>query len=227
MKALLILLSLTIAISCSGQIEKKKYSTLIQDISNKRTEFKIAYTRSNSTQKNLVLRQVKSFLNTTISKDIFPHWYGTKWNFNGASRIPKKGSIACGYFVTNTLTDIGFNIPRVKWAQSASEVFIKELAPNNIKRFSNKTISEIEKYLLTSGDGIYLVGLDMHVGFIIVQDDKINFVHSNYYQPEIGVMSENINSRNPLRDSKYRIIGKLMSDEMIIAWLYNYSISSI
>ena len=75
--------------------------------------------------------------------------------------------------------------------------------------------------MLTTGDGLYVVGLAIHVGFIIVKNKSIKFVHSNYYKPEIGVMKEDINSKNPFKDSNYRIIGKLMSDEMVIRWINN------
>jgi hypothetical protein len=53
----------------------------------------------------------------------------------------------------------------------------------------------------------------------VVKNDTIKFVHSNYYQPWIGVMSEEIDSTNPLRDSDYRVIGKLLSDEMMVNWI--------
>jgi len=68
---------------------------------------------------------------------------------------------------------------------------------------------------------LYLVGLDSHTGFIYVHNNTIRFIHADYYEPEIGVVSEKIDSESPIKDSKYRIIGKLMSDEMIIAWIKN------
>jgi len=95
------------------------------------------------------------------------------------------------------------------------------LASKNIKRFSNRPIAEVEKYLKKKGDGLYLVGLDNHIGFIIVKNNTMKFVHSNYYHPEIGVMSEAINSENPLKHSKYIVIGKLLADEMIVNWINN------
>ena len=135
------------------------------------------------------------------------------------TRAPGQGSIACGYFVTNVLTDAGFNIPGIKWAQSASEVFILKLAKKEIARFSNKPVEDVEAWLRKTGDGIYLVGLDSHAGFLIVNDNSIRFVHSNYYHREIGVMSQEINSVNPLRDFNYRRVGKLLSDEMMRSWI--------
>jgi hypothetical protein len=63
------------------------------------------------------------------------------------------------------------------------------------------------------------VGLDTHVGFVLVEGKTISFIHSNYYYPDLGVMKENISTKNPLLDSHYRIFGKLLTDEMIVNWL--------
>ncbi len=205
-------------ISCA-EPPKKDYSTLVSEILLKRDEFKKTYSNSTGEGKSALIEEARTYLLDVISTDVFPQWYGTKWDFNGTTRTPGNGKIACGYFVTNVLTDVGFNIPRVKWAQSASEVFIKKLAPNHIKRFSSRPMSEVESYLKISGDGLYLVGLDSHVGFILVRRGRPTFVHSNYYQADKGVMSEEITGKNPLNDSSYRVIGKLFSDEMIVNWI--------
>ena len=221
MKSVLILLSILLRSASICQSDTKSYTEVVNEILLKRAEFKTLYENSDLAQKSILIIKARKYLNNKISKEIFPFWYGTRWDFNGTTRTPGKGNIACGYFVTNTLTDLGFNIPRIKWAQSASEVFIKKLAGTNVKRFSNQPLLEIKKHLFTAGDGIYLVGLDIHVGFIVVEDHAISFVHSSYYQPEIGVMSESIDSKNPLSDSSYRVVGKLMSDEMIVNWILN------
>ena len=200
----------------------KEYSVVLKSIKIERQSFQSKYKSANSIQKEVILKKAKKYLFKTLSKDIFPQWYGTAWDFNGTTRTPKKGKIACGYFVTNTLTDVGFNIPRIKWAQSASEVFIKKLAPTkDIVRFSNKPLAKVIAYFKKKGDGLYLVGLDSHTGFVVVNKDKINFVHANYYQREIGVMSEDISTKNPFGDSKYRVIGKLLSDKMVENWILN------
>lgn len=210
---------LLLVTSCNSQSVKKEYPVLLQEILDKRSEYYKSFINADSIEKDSIINNAREYLTNTITNGIFPYWYGTEWDFNGMTRTPQQGKIACGYFVTNILDDVGFNIPRIRWAQSASEVFISKLAPNNFKRFSNRPISEIENYLLNTGDGLYLVGLDIHVGFISVKNNTIDFVHSNYYHPEIGVMSEDIKTRNPLNDSKYRIIGKLLSDEMMIHWI--------
>lgn len=45
-----------------------------------------------------------------INNDVPYYWQGTPWTFNGTTNTPQKGSIACGYFVTNVLMNYGFKI---------------------------------------------------------------------------------------------------------------------
>ena len=198
-----------------------KYSQLKKDIKEKQMSFKKAY--RSSTNKDSILTSAREYLFNTATQQIFPSWYGTPWDFNGISQNPKEGKIACGYFVTNTLIDLGFKLPRYKWAQSIGEDYIVKLAPNDIQRFSGDDINTVKKALTKSGDGLYLVGLDNHVGYLVVEQDTFRFVHSNYYQPEIGVMSEEIDSGSPISDSEYRVIGKLFSDKMVENWIIGYA----
>ena len=64
-----------------------------------------------------------------------------------------------------------------------------------------------------------MVGLDQHVGFIVVNLKGMCFIHANYYSPNEGVMSEKLNSGNPLKHFRYWVIGKLFSDRMVINWI--------
>ncbi len=219
MKPLLQFILLLFISSCQGQTKSKDYKAVLKEIEAKKSAFQTSYSNANETSKAKIIEETRTYLTKVIVKDIFKQWYGTKWDFNGTTRTPQKGEIACGYFVTTVLVDVGFKIPRIKWAQSASEVFIKKLAPNNLKRFTDRPISEVKKYLFAAGDGLYLVGLDNHVGFVLVDGKSISFIHSNYYYPEVGVMKEDISTKNPLKDSHYRIFGKLLTDEMVINWL--------
>lgn len=219
MKFLYLFLVLFSFSSCQSQSANKDYSALKVEINTKKEKLQSAYSRADELRKSEIVKETKNYLVKIISTEVFKQWYGTKWDFNGTTRTPKKGEIACGYFVTTVLEDVGFNIPRIKWAQSASEFFIKKLAPNNLKRFTDKPLSEVKKYLISAGDGLYLVGLDTHVGFVLVEGKTISFIHSNYYYPDLGVMKENITTKNPLSDSHYRIFGKLMTDEMVVNWL--------
>jgi len=194
------------------------YDTVKNRIRAQQQYFSKRYAAASEKNRAAVLSDAKKYLIGTIHDTIFPYWYDTPWNFYGATRTPRQGYIACGYFVTTVLTDAGFQIPYVKWAQLASESVIVKIAAD-IKRFRNRPMSEVIAYINQTGDGLYIAGLDCHVGYIYKSDTTLRFVHSNYYQPEIGVMSEPLVGDNPLNNSRYRVIGKLLSTEMVRNWV--------
>lgn len=148
----------------------------------------------------------KNYLFRFINYDVPNYWMGTPWLFNGTSREPQKGSIACGYFVTNTLTDFGFDINRTYLAQQASSVMIKKLC-SDIKYFSKR--QDLEKYILSKDKNqLYIVGLDFHTGFITRENKDTYFIHSSYIKNK-GVVKESTQTSQALSASKTFMIGTL------------------
>ncbi|MCX8523228.1 hypothetical protein OF897_04730 [Chryseobacterium formosus] len=148
----------------------------------------------------------KNYLFRFINYDVPNYWMGTPWSFNGTSREPQKGSIACGYFVTNTLTDFGFDINRTYLAQQASSVMIKKLC-SDIKYFSKR--QDLEKYILNKDKNqVYIVGLDFHTGFITRENKDTYFIHSSYIKDK-GVVKESTQTSQALNASKTFMIGTL------------------
>lgn len=178
---------------------------------------------ADSAARNHVLDSARTILRDALANKLLPSWYGTPWDFNGMTRIPGQGTIACGYFVNTVLLDAGFVLPRIRWSQLAAEPVILKLAPK-AKRFRDKSVGDVEKWLGEQGDGLYTVGLDNHVGFITRRNGTSRFVHSNYYHRDIGVMAEPLDGDNPFTHSRYRIIGKLLDDQMMEAWLQGTSL---
>lgn len=203
------------------EVEKlKPYVELKEEALEKRDSLREAYNqaKNNKHGQDSIISEAQKYL-LAISSDFFKAWYNTPWTFHGHSQTPKEGSIACGYFVTTTLRDMGFNIPRIKWAQQTSEYLIKKIS-TDIKRYYKRPMGEIVEDIKLRGEGLYVVGLDSHVGYIYYYDGNVNFVHANYYRPKIGVMSEPLIGRNPLNDSKYKVIGKIFDKEMTFNWLF-------
>ncbi|OBW42166.1 hypothetical protein AB670_01462 [Chryseobacterium sp. MOF25P] len=148
----------------------------------------------------------KKYLFTFINYDVSNYWTSTPWSFNGTSREPQKGTIACGYFVTNTLTDFGFDINRTYLAQQASSVMIKKLC-KDIKYFSKR--QDLDKYILSKDKNqVYIVGLDFHTGFITRENKDTYFIHSNYIKNK-GVVKEFTQTSQALNASKTFMIGTL------------------
>jgi hypothetical protein len=199
-----------------------KYPTILEKNELKRIEFLSAYKLSKTEEdRKIIIGQVRNYLNEILTTKIFPAWYGTPWSFNGNAQYPFKGSIACGSFVENVLKNVGFQVDR-RMSSQPSEYIIKNMCDeNDITKFSNASIKSFNNKIQNMGDGIYLVGLDSHVGFLYTRKGNYRFVHSHGY---LFVLSE-IPSLSPtLRMSKYRVVGKLFSDKMIEKWLYSKKI---
>ena len=178
---------------------------------------------ADTTARKHLLDSARTILFDALTEKLLPAWSGTPWDFNGMTRVPGQGTIACGYFVNTVLLDAGFDLPRIRWSQLAAEPVILKLAPK-AKRFRDKPVTAVEAWLTEQGDGLYTVGLDNHVGFITRRNGTSRFVHSNYYHREIGVMAEPLNGENPFAHSRYRVIGKLLDDQMMEAWLKGTSL---
>jgi len=166
--------------------------------------------------KHLSLKEKSHNFSNTVIKEIIPYWYGTKWNFNGTSKIPRQGSIACGYFVTTILQDAGLNLSRIRLAQCASEQMIRELVNKKyIHQFRNVKMNEFVSEIKEEGPGIFIVGLDNHTGFIYNDGENISFIHSSYIN-STGVIKEKANESPILFYSKYKITGKISDDEALL-----------
>ncbi len=198
--------------------EPTGYELLKTKMETRRQEFQKLFNAADSIKKDSLIRKAREYVFAEITQKMFPHWYGTPWDYNGTTVVPGEGTIACGYFVTTVLRDAGLRIPRVKLAQCASEPMIKKFT-KDIKRFHNRDIDDVIAYLKKREDGLYIAGLDSHTGFIYKKGTTMKFVHSSYYEAEKGVMAQELDSWNPLRDSRYRVIGRMLGDEMMKKWI--------
>lgn len=171
------------------------------------TQFiKKAKEASHILKSNLIIDSLQTHVFKTIAYEMPSYWIGTKWDFNGVSRVLREGTIACGYFVTTVLEDIGFKLNRIKLSQQASSVMITSLCAN-VKRFS--TLSDLKKHLLTSQkNNIFIVGLDFHTGFILKENEQLYFFHSNYIGRQ-GVIKELVDDSRALQSSKSFMTGSI------------------
>lgn len=155
----------------------------------------------------------KTILFNAINKEIPAYWNGTPWDFNGTCRKPKGGYIACGYFVTNTLTDLDFDIKRVWLAQQASSVMIKQLT-TNVKVFYS--YQKLKAFLLTQKkNDAFIVGLSNHTGYMTKEGNQLYFIHSNYIG-DVGVMKEKADESIALTEDTYFMVGSLLQNEELM-----------
>jgi len=221
---LAVVLSLVMSVrSFGGPAADVRYKHTQKSLLSLKMEWRKKYNKASTVvKKNQVLTRLGKILPTKIAGKMFEPWYGTQWAYHGTSTTPGKGAIACGYFVTTVLRDSGVRINRVRMAQAASETMIRKLNSNkNIKRYRKKSIQHFVNEVKKWGAGLYVVGLDYHTGFILNKNNKIYFIHSSFYLPT-SVVSEKAITSQALKESNYRVLGKLfVSKHSIKAWLFH------
>ncbi len=168
---------------------------------------------------------LEKYFISAVTDSIVPYWYGTAWDFNGATQAPGKGAIACGYFVSTVLRDAGLPVNRVKMGQGSSESASYMLAEKkDIKLFYDRPLNDMITYLLQHRPGLYIIGLDSHVGFILVDTKGIWFIHAKWFD-EKAVVKEDAATSSILYYSKYRMLAKIgNSKKLLAAWLFGGSL---
>jgi hypothetical protein len=160
--------------------------------------------------KSKPLADSKEYFFQLINYKIPAYWAGTPWDFNGVTRKPGEGKIACGYFITNTMVDLGFSIERVKLAQAASSVLIKATCVD-IKYCAG--FEGLKTYLSGQPEHtVFIVGLDFHTGYITKEKKDCYFIHSNYIDSK-GVTKEKIDISEALQASKTFMIGSISGND--------------
>ncbi len=202
-------------------LKKIDYSRLKKNIQTKQQYLNRLYLQARSNaEKKQIIEQAKAYLFSVFTDSLLPAWYGTRWDFNGMTRTPGQGAIACGSFVVFILQDLGFKIPSRMLRQPAENIIKNLCSKRAIHHFSARiSLPKIEQWFLQRGTGIYIVGLDIHVGFVIVKDNKVTFCHSSYFNPPLQVVNEPLLTDNPFTRSRYKVVGRILTDDMVEKWI--------
>jgi len=204
---------LYIAISIVSFANDKHQNALSPNPKADYDEFKKNVSAGKSLLINHPVKDIRNYLFKLVDEDVYNYWAGTRWEFHGETRKPKTGAIACGYFVTNTLTDLGFKIDRVSLAEGVSGKMVKKLCVN-IKSFNG--LNKLNDYLAKQPvNSVFIVGLDFHTGYIIKAATGCYFFHSTYLK-NAGVVKEKVNESPALAINKFFMIGSLTANNALL-----------
>lgn len=205
----------------SPEEKLESYKKLTSRIEQKQKQFELEFPTVDKVHQDGLVALAKGYISTTLSDSIWSHWYGTPWDFCGTSIEPGFGKIACEYFVTTTLEHVGYRIDRVKLAQQAASVIIATMCgEGKTKIIGNNNYVDLEDYIMSRKDGLYICGLDNHVGFIQKNDNKAYFIHSSGLSGQLKVMKEEIESSHAIQCSQAYYVGSLTANESnLIKWI--------
>ncbi len=135
----------------------------------------------------------KTFTSLLVNK-LIPYWYGTSWSFEGHTAVPGQGEIACGYFVSTTLQDMGVQLNRYQLAQQSPINEARTIAIDSsvLVVEEGTTKANIAYLSKQTQPGIYFIGFDQnHVGYLLNREGYLFLIHSNYQEAR-GVEIERI-----------------------------------
>ncbi|MBD0849470.1 hypothetical protein [Maribacter arenosus] len=162
-----------------------------------------------------------AFADQLVDK-IIPHWYGTPWSFGGHTAIPNQGKIACGYFISTTLRDMGINLNRFTLAQKSPIDEAKMISCGSeinqvVHDTPEKAFEEIDH--LTK-EGLYFIGFDEgHVGYLLKREGELFLIHSNYLYP-VSVCMETLKDSSVFKHfTKFHLVAISHNDTLLQRWL--------
>lgn len=198
-----------------------RYETLKNQLADERLLLRERYMAAKSTQDQDAVIKDASALLEHMMPELMRCWLGHPWAFSGTASIPGDGEIACGYFVSVIMRDTGFKVQRFKLAQQPSQRIIRTFVPRKeMKITTGVDYADYADELQQDYDGINIVGLDNHVGFVVVKAGKLHFIHSGGLQRL--VVDELRDDAYTLRVSNYRVIANISKNrDMLVKWLLN------
>lgn len=215
-----------ILINAINKIPSGSYSTAKTKCLTKKNELALKYNNATTKlAKQQIINEAKNILTEQLVNTIIPFWYGTKWSFDGYTSTPTEGEIACGYFVSTTLKDMGFNLNRYKLAQQRPDLEAKSIQlSDSIEMIDNMSANCIKDYFIKyKVNGVYFVGLDSHVGYLLKTQNELFFIHSNYIN-STGVVIETTENSRAFSSNVYYIADITNNNQLIEKWLLNETI---
>lgn len=195
------------------------YDRMVAGLSHERAALSEAWRAAADDAARAAVRdRAAGLLLRRLTGDLLPAWNGTPWSFSGTATAPGARPIACGYFVSTTLEHAGLAVERRRLAQQAAEDIILTLVPESrVARFKRVPLDTFVAAVGRRGDGLYLVGLDYHVGFLVVERGQVYFHHAS----NVGgaVVREPAITSAALARSSYRVVGKMLDPTLVEAWL--------
>ena len=200
--------------------DQARYEVLLAEVQRWREDLSEDYKQARTHEERAAVENDARLILELMMPEMMRCWLGTPYDFNGTAEKPGDGKIACGYFVSTVIRDTGFRVNRFKLAQQPSENILRTFIS------SDDCFLEVGMKFPTYADkiesmenGIYLVGLDTHVGFIVKRSDGLKFFHSSGSRPW-AVVEENRRNAGALQRSNWRMTGCLTGDPGVIrTWL--------
>ena len=197
-----------------------RYEVLVDELQRWRGNLAKEYARARTADQKAAVEHDARVILEIMLPEMMRCWVGTPYDFNGTAEKPGRDRIACGYYVSTLLRDAGFRVDRYKLAQQPSGNIMRTFLPADSCQL--KVGEDYRKYadwVEGMKPGVYLIGMDTHVGFIVVRTDGMHFFHSSADR-RVGVVEETRDKAWALRKSNWRMLGHFTGEAGVMrTWL--------
>lgn len=206
---------IALLLAADGGVSIADYERAQKNLSERRAALAKTWSKSRTRAR----QEARGALLDYLEQSAFPAWAGTKWEFYGTTTTPREGAIACGYYVTTVLEQAGFKIERVRLAQQASAFIVSTLARGTkvewLRRLdSAQAVAAIRERF---GDGLYVIGFDLHVGFLRIDGERAAFCHSSYLEPGAVTCEDPLTAGAFV--SQLYVVGDVLNDQVLDDWI--------
>jgi len=168
--------------------DPERYEAALEALESRRQKLAARYVKAKGEkQKQAIRAEARGVVTSAITDTIFPAWMGTPWGLgrnSTATRPHQEGMVVgCSYFVTSVLQNAGLKLSnRYTFAQAPALHIQRSLAParSDLHRFLSISPERLEEKLLKLSDGLYVIGLVNHVGFVVIRDGEVRIVHASF-----------------------------------------------
>jgi len=145
-------------------------------------------------------------------------WIGTTWGL-GAPQIDRPGGrVNCGTFAGRLLADAGFEIQVRKLQRQPSALIARTFAPpERTRRFSRVPLPRLLDAIRAMGTGLYVIGLDYHVGLLVEVDHDVRFIHASIVTGT--AVDEPADTAVLIPASGLVVVGKMLGPRNLEQWL--------
>lgn len=209
----------------------KSFEDVVARIERRRQELYSRYRSGGPKVRSAVRDEARRYVVDALVEQIFPRWLGMPWTMaiiedglRPDARVPwEEGrGISCSFFVVSTLENAGLRLAgRRVFAGAVSLPVQRSLSPRrqDLRRWHGIGPAGLKRKMLAWGDGLYLVGLNCHIGYIAVRDGDVRFVHASYTEP-YRVVDEPLAGAAAIAYSPGYVVTALFRDDRLIEhWL--------
>jgi len=200
--------------------DPEKYKILTKDLERWRADLAKRHAKAGNAKERAVVEADARVILERALPAMMRCWLGTRWDFNGTAKGPGQGKIACGYFVATVLKDAGFKLDRYQLARQPAQNILRSFVPKKSCELSvDEDYQQFAAKVGKREPGVYVIGLDTHVAFIVVRDGGFRFIHSSGSRPWC-VVDESPDEAGVLQRSSWRMLGNLTAEPAVIRhWL--------